>query len=169
MQLSADSSINREPHAIFDSTSRSATGRAEMLRRWPGEGTGTVAKQLVSMVSTNSTPLGIIHRPRNPGRLPRRVGACERKDHLQSIHKNTRRMAGLMEEVLLIGASTRQDGVQAAPMDFGSFSRRLVDESSATDRRCQLNCRLMEFRRRARHEFVEAHFHKFTDQCGEDL
>jgi len=37
---------------------------------------------------------------------------AERRDHLQSIRKNTRRMAGLMEEVLLLGS------LDAGKMEF---------------------------------------------------
>jgi signal transduction histidine kinase len=62
----------------------------------------------------------------------------DRREQLQSIQKNTRRMAGLMEEVLLLGM------VEAGKMDYKpgtadlqAFCRHLIDELlSATDRKC---------------------------------
>jgi len=63
----------------------------------------------------------------------------ERSDHLQSIRKNTRRMAGLMEEVLLLG-SLDAGKMEPAPLDLGTFVRRLVDEVlSATNHRCPID------------------------------
>ncbi len=65
---------------------------------------------------------------------------AERKDHLQSIRKNTRRMAGLMEEVLLIGSfDAGKMEFKPALLELRTFVRRLVDEVlSATDRRCPI-------------------------------
>src|SRR5260221_5988275 len=65
---------------------------------------------------------------------------AERKEHLQSIQKNTRRMAELMEEALLIGSfDAGKMEFKAVSLDLGTFVRKLVDEVlSATDRRCPI-------------------------------
>jgi signal transduction histidine kinase len=70
----------------------------------------------------------------------------EREDHLQSIRNNTRRMAEIMEEVLLIGS------IDAGRMEFKparleprTFVQRLVEEVlSATNRRCPIELSLGE-------------------------
>ena len=62
----------------------------------------------------------------------------DRREQLQSIRKNTRRMADLMEEVLVLGMveAGRLD-FRPATLDFSSFCRRLVDElQSATNNKC---------------------------------
>jgi signal transduction histidine kinase len=55
-----------------------------------------------------------------------------------SIRKNTRRMADLMEEVLVLGmVEAGKLDFKPAPLDFASFCRRLVDElQSATNNKC---------------------------------
>jgi signal transduction histidine kinase len=93
------------------------------------------------------TPLGIIQSSAEilEDYLDR-LQPAEREDHLRSIRKNTRRMAGLMEEVLLIGS------FDAGKMEFKptaleprTFVRRLVDEVlSATNQRCPIELLLGE-------------------------
>jgi signal transduction histidine kinase len=55
-------------------------------------------------------------------------------------------MADLMEEVLLLGRfEAGKMEFQPAPLDFGAFARRLVDELlSATDRRCSIDLSVPE-------------------------
>jgi len=67
-----------------------------------------------------------------------RLDPRDRKDHLQSIRKNTRHMAGLMEQVLFIG-SLEEGKMEFKPatLEVRSFVRKIVDDVlSATCRRC---------------------------------
>ena len=49
---------------------------------------------------------------------------AEREDHLQSIRTNTRRMAGIMEEVLLIGSfDAGKMEFKPAALELGTFVR----------------------------------------------
>ena len=100
----------------------------------------------VSMVSHEfRTPLGIIqsstellrdfHNKMQPG---------ERDEQLQSVIRNTRRMAGMMEGVLVL---SRLDAgkldFQPSALDLNLFFRRVVDEVlSATSRRCPIELSL---------------------------
>jgi signal transduction histidine kinase len=64
----------------------------------------------------------------------------ERAEQLQSIIRNTRRMAGMMEEILVL---SRLDAgkldFEPATLDLNLFCRRVVDEVlSATNRRCEI-------------------------------
>jgi PAS domain S-box-containing protein len=102
----------------------------------------------VSMVSHEfRTPLGIIQSSAEilEDYLDR-LEPTERQDHLQSIRKNTRRMAETMEEVLLIGSfDAGKMEFKPAPLDLRSFARRLVEEVlSATHRRCPIEVSLSE-------------------------
>jgi signal transduction histidine kinase len=94
----------------------------------------------VSMVSHEfRTPLGItmsaVELLRNyldqltPGKL---------KELLDDIHASTLRMAGLMEQVLLLGrVEAGKINFKATPMDVAAFGRKLVDETiAATGRKC---------------------------------
>jgi signal transduction histidine kinase len=68
----------------------------------------------------------------------------ERLEQLESISRNTRRMAGMMEEMLVL---SRLDAgkldFQPAALDLNSFCRRVVDEIlSATNRRCPIELSL---------------------------
>jgi PAS domain S-box-containing protein len=94
----------------------------------------------VSMVSHEfRTPLGIIQSSAELlcdfyDRMP----AEERQEQLKSITGNTRRMAGMMEEVLVL---SRLDAgkleFQPALLDLERFCQRVVDEVlSATNQRC---------------------------------
>ena len=108
----------------------------------------------VSMVSHEfRTPLGIIQ---SSGELLRdfyeRMQPAEREDQLQSIVRNTCRMAGMMEEVLVL---SRLDAgrleFQPAALDLNAFCRRVVDEVlSATNRRCLIQLSLSSVLPRAR-------------------
>jgi len=96
----------------------------------------------VSMVSHEfRTPLGIIQ---SSGELLRdfygKMEPAEREDQLESIIRNTRRMAGMMEEILVL---SRLDAgkleFRPSPLGFEAFCRRVVDEVlSATQRQCPI-------------------------------
>ena len=98
--LSADIiEINREPHMLvfaLDITQRKQA-EAELLRTLAREKElGQLRSKFVSMVSHEfRTPLGIIQSSAEilEDYLDQ-LEPAERKDHLQSIRKNTRRMAG---------------------------------------------------------------------------
>jgi len=96
----------------------------------------------VSMVSHEfRTPLGIIQSSAEIlDDYLDRLAPEERREQLQSIIKNSRRMAGLMEDVLLLG---RLDAGRMkflpGPLDLGALCRGLVDEvNSTTSARCPI-------------------------------
>jgi PAS domain S-box-containing protein len=103
---------------------------------------GQLRSNFVSMVSHEfRTPLGIIQSSAEIlDDYLDRLEPAERRDHLQSIRKNTRRMAGLMEEVLLLGTlDAGKMEFKPALLEIRTFLRRLVDEVlSATNRRCPI-------------------------------
>jgi PAS domain S-box-containing protein len=144
--------INREPHILvvgLDITQRKQA-EAELLRTLAREKElGQLRSKFVSMVSHEfRTPLAIIQSSAEiMDDYLDQLEPAERRDHLQSIRKNTRRMAGLMEEVLLIGsfdAGSMQ--FQPTPLELRTFLRRLVDEVlSATKRRCPIELSLAEW------------------------
>lgn len=141
--------INGEPHALLtavDITERKRA-EAELLKALAREQElGQLKSSFVSMVSHEfRTPLGVIQSSAqiltdyldqlDPG---------ERQEHLLSIAKNTRRMADMMEEVLVL---SRLDAgkmeFQPAPLNLRRFSTRLVDEVlSATSRMCPIELRV---------------------------
>jgi PAS domain S-box-containing protein len=137
--------INREPHMLvfgLDVTQRKQA-EAELLRTLAREKElGQLRSNFVSMVSHEfRTPLGIIQSSAEIlADYHESLDAAERKEHLQSICKNTRRMAGLMEEALLIGSlDAGKMEFKAASLELRTFARRLVDEVlSATGRRCPI-------------------------------
>lgn len=100
----------------------------------------------VSMVSHEfRTPLGIIQSSAEllrdfHGRMP----PDERNEQLQSISRNTRRMAGMMEEILVLSRLEAGKLIfQPATLDLNSFCHRIVDEVlSATGRRCSIELSL---------------------------
>ena len=150
MLLSSDLiEINHKPHLLTVGLDITERKRVEMeLHRTLAreKELGQLRSSFVSMVSHEfRTPLGIIQSSAEIlDDYIDRLDPDERKEHLRSIQKNTRRMASLMEEVLLIGS------IEAGKMDFTpstieleSFLRRLVDEvHSATDRRCPIELTL---------------------------
>jgi PAS domain S-box-containing protein len=100
----------------------------------------------VSMVSHEfRTPLGIIQSSSELLRdFHEKMLPPERQEQLESISRNTRRMAGMMEEMLVL---SRLDAgkldFQPAALDLNSFCRRVVDEIlSATNRRCPIELSL---------------------------
>jgi PAS domain S-box-containing protein len=96
----------------------------------------------VSMVSHEfRTPLGIIQSSAELLRdFYQKMQADERDEQLESIARNTRRMAAMMEGVLVL---SRLDAgkleFQPAALDLNAFFRRVMDEVlSATNRRCRI-------------------------------
>jgi PAS domain S-box-containing protein len=97
----------------------------------------------VSMVSHEfRTPLGIIQSSAEIlHEYLDHLDPQERADQLRSILKNSKRMAGLMEDVLLLG---RLDAGRLEflprPLDLADLCRRLVEEvHSTTDARCPIH------------------------------
>ena len=101
---------------------------------------GQLKSNFVSMVSHEfRTPLGVILSSAEIlDSYFEQLDSGERREHLKSIQRNTRRMAGLMEEVLVLGM------VEAGKMEFKPstlelrvFCLRLLEElQTATERKC---------------------------------
>jgi signal transduction histidine kinase len=146
MLISADCiQLNHVPHMLglaLDITQRKQA-EVEMLKALAREKELSQLKSnFVSMVSHEfRTPLGIIQSSAELLlAFYERMGPEERAEQLQSIARNTRRMAGMMEGVLVL---SRLDAgkleFQPDALDFNLFCRRVVDEVlSATNRRCQI-------------------------------
>src|SRR4030095_15898539 len=103
---------------------------------------GQLKSSFVSMVSHEfRTPLGIIQSSAEIlGDYLEELNPGERKEHLQSIAKNTRRMAHMMEEVLVLGRlDAGKMDFQPASLRLRGFCARLGDEVvSGNDRACPL-------------------------------
>jgi PAS domain S-box-containing protein len=100
----------------------------------------------VSMVSHEfRTPLGIIQSSAELLRdFYQKMRPAERNEQLESIARNIRRMAGMMEEILIF---SRLDAgkleFQPGELDLNGFFPRMVEEVlSATVRRCQIELSL---------------------------
>lgn len=142
--LSAETiQLNNAPHMLsmaIDITQRKRA-EEELLRTLEHEKELSQLKSnFVSMVSHEfRTPLGIIQSSAEllhdfHDKMP----SEERAEQLQSITRNTRRMAGMMEGVLVLSRlDAGKLSFQPAPIDLNSFCRRVVDEVlSATSQRC---------------------------------
>ena len=148
--LSAEAiQLNDTPHMILMAIDITQRKRAEveLLKTLEREKELSQLKSnFVSMVSHEfRTPLGIIQsssellRDFSPKMQPE-----ERGEQLDSIIRNTRRMAGMMEEVLFL---SRLDAgkldFEPTVLELNLFCRRVVDEVlSATNRRCVINLSL---------------------------
>jgi PAS domain S-box-containing protein len=127
--------------AVVNDISERKRAEAELLRALAREKElGQLKGNFISMVSHEfRTPLGVIMSSAEIlESYLEQLAPEERREHLQSIHKNTRRMAELMEEVLLLGmAEAGKMDFKPEPIDFEIFCRRLTDDLlSATDRKC---------------------------------
>jgi PAS domain S-box-containing protein len=148
--LSAETiKLNDIPHMLsmaMDITQRKRA-EEELLRTLERERELSQLKSnFVSMVSHEfRTPLGIIqssaellrefHHNMRPG---------EREEQLESIARNTCRMAGMMEGVLVLSRlEAGKLNFQPGALDLNLFCRRVVDEVlSATNRRCLIELTL---------------------------
>ena len=143
--------INREPHMLVIGLdiSQRKLAEAELLRTLAREKElGQLRSNFVSMISHEfRTPLGIIQSSAEILRdYLDQLAPAEREEHLESICKNTRGMAALMEEALIVGSlDAGKAEFKPAAVDIRAFTRRLVDEVlSATDRRCPIELRVAE-------------------------
>jgi PAS domain S-box-containing protein len=152
MLLSADLiEVNSEPHMLvsgLDITQRKKA-EAEFLRTLAREKElGQLRSKFVSMVSHEfRTPLAIIQSSAEIlDDYWDQLKKAERKDHLQSIRGNTRRMAALIEETLLIGSfDAGKMEFKPSLLDLRTLVRKLVEEvQSATQRRCSIEFLLTE-------------------------
>ena len=116
----------------FDITDRK-NAEAELLKALAREKElGELKSSFVSMVSHEfRTPLGIIMSSAEILQdYLDQLSAGDRNAHLKSIQKNTRRMAELMEEVLLLGRfDAGRMEFQPKALDLRGFCQRLVDEA----------------------------------------
>lgn len=131
---------------ILDITERKKA-ETELLKSLAREKELSALKSnFVSMVSHEfRTPLGIIMSSSEILReYFNRLDSAERGEHLLSIQKNTRRMADLMEEVLLLSrVEAGKLNLEPQSIDIAVFCRRLVDEViSATNARCPIELTL---------------------------
>src|SRR6266487_2412900 len=148
--LSAETiQLNNTPHMLLIALDITQRKRAEeeLLKTLEREKELSQLKgNFVSMVSHEfRTPLGIIQSSAELLRdFHQRMQSGEREDQLGSIIRNTRRMSGMMEEILVL---SRLDAgkldFQPAALDLNAFCRRIVDEVlSATSRRCRIELSL---------------------------
>jgi len=148
--LSAETiKLNNTPHILSFAQDITKRKRAEdeVIKSLERERELSQLKSnFVSMVSHEfRTPLGIIQSSAELlGGFHEKMRPPERQEHLDSIARNTARMAGMMEEVLVL---SRLDAgkldFQPAPLDLNHFCRRVVDEVlSATNRRCPIQLSL---------------------------
>lgn len=96
---------------------------------------GLLKSNFVSMVSHEfRTPLGIIQSSAEIlDDYLEQLSPDERREQLTSIIRNSRRMAGLMEEVLVLGRlDADRMQYQPASLDLAALCRRLVDEVHST-------------------------------------
>ena len=129
--------------AMVNDISERKRAEAELLRSLAREKELSQLKtNFVSMISHEfRTPLGIILSSAEIlDEYLDQLTPEERKEQLQSIQKNSRRMAGLMEEALLLGRfEAGKMDFKPAPLDLRLFCQRLLDEvHSATDRQCPI-------------------------------
>jgi PAS domain S-box-containing protein len=141
--------LDRTPHVLLlaQDISQRKQAEVETLKALAREKELSQLKSnFVSMVSHEfRTPLGIIQSSAELLRdFYQKMQADERDEQLESIARNTRRMAGMMEQVLVL---SRLDAdkldFQPKVLDLEVFCRRVIDEVlSATNRRCLIELSL---------------------------
>ncbi len=137
------------PHllsAAVDITARKEA-EAELLKNLERERElNELKSNFVSLVSHEfRTPLEIIMSSTdNLDRYHERLPAEKRQQLLQSINKAVRRMAGMMEEVLVLGRlEADRVSFTPAPLDLTSLLQRICDEmESATNGRCPIQLQI---------------------------
>ena len=120
--------------AVVNDISERKRAEAELIKSLAREKElGQLKGSFVSMVSHEfRTPLGIIMSSAEIlEHYHEKLVPEERQEHLQSIHKNTRRMADLMEEVLLL-SKTEAGGMEfkPEPLDLENFCKRMIADLS---------------------------------------
>jgi PAS domain S-box-containing protein len=146
VQVSAEIiEIDREPHMItfgLDITRRKQADAELQLALQRERELSQLRTDFVSLVSHEfRTPLEIIMSSvDNLDRYHDRLASEQRRDLHRTINKSVRRMAGMMEEVLLLGRlDSGGTEFKPAPLDLPNFCRRVCDEmESATNRRCPI-------------------------------
>ena len=141
--------LNDTPHMLtmaLDITQRKRA-EEELLKTLEREKElGQLKSNFVSMVSHEfRTPLGIIQSSTELLRdFYQRMEPAERQEQLESITRNTQRMAGMMEGVLVLSRlDAGKIDFQPSALDLNVFCRRVVDEVlSATNRRCLISVSL---------------------------
>lgn len=129
--------------AAVNDISERKRAEAELLKTLAREKElGQLKSNFVSMVSHEfRTPLGVIMSSAEIlENYLEQLDPAERREQLESIRKNSRRMADLMEEVLVLGMveAGRLD-FKPGPLDLTVFTRRLVEETqSATNHKCSI-------------------------------
>jgi PAS domain S-box-containing protein len=148
--LSAETiSIAKEPHILsmaLDITNRKQA-EIEMLKALAREKELSQLKSnFVSMVSHEfRTPLGIIQSSAELLHdFFQEMPLEEREAQLESITRNTRRMAGMMEEILVLSRlEAGKLDFRPSRLDLTALCRRIADEVvSATNRRCPIDLHL---------------------------
>jgi PAS domain S-box-containing protein len=129
--------------AVINDISERKKAETELLKALAREKElGELKSNFVSMVSHEfRTPLGVIMSSAEILRdYLEQLDSDERQHHLQSIAKSTRRMAELMEEVLVLGRlDAGKMDFKPAPLDVRVFCQRLTDEVlSATEHQCPI-------------------------------
>jgi PAS domain S-box-containing protein len=148
--LSAETiTLNDTPHMLLMALDITQRKRAEeeLLNTLQREKELSQLKSnFVSMVSHEfRTPLGIIQSSAELLRdFYQKMHPAEREKQLDSIARNTQRMAGMMEEVLVLSRlDAGKLNFQPAALDLNLFCRRVLDEVlSATNRRCRIELSL---------------------------
>jgi PAS domain S-box-containing protein len=138
--------LNDTPHLLSMSLDITQRKRAEneLLKTLAREKELSQLKSnFVSMVSHEfRTPLGIIQSSAELlHEFHQRMQPGEREEQLESISRNIRRMAGMMEGVLVLSRlDAGKLNFQPSALDLNLFCRRVVDEVlSATNRRCLID------------------------------
>ncbi len=141
MLLKTPGGTMNEIWGIAEDITQRKQAEAELLKSLAREKElGQLKSNFVSMVSHEfRTPLGVIMSSAEI--LENYLDQLEpedRREQLVSIRKNTRRMADLMEEVLVLGmVEAGKLDFRPTALDFAGFCRRLVDElQSATNNKC---------------------------------
>ena len=130
--------------AAVNDISQRKRAEAELLKALAREKElGQLKSNFVSMVSHEfRTPLGIIQSSAEIlNDYLDQLQPSERAEQLASITSNTRRMAEMMEEILVLSRldAGRMD-FQPAPLDLAALCRQLVEEArSTTDRQCPID------------------------------
>jgi PAS domain S-box-containing protein len=148
--LSAETiTLDNAPHVLLLALDITQRKRAEeeLLKTLAREKElSQIKSNFVSMVSHEfRTPLGIIQSSAELLRdFHDKMQPSEREEQLESVTRNTRRMAGMMEEILVL---SRLDAgkldFQPSSIDLNAFCRRVVDEvRSATNHRCPIKLSL---------------------------